>query len=389
MKKTQTESLIKRLLTVTAAAGLLALGASVASANDLYNPDLNIISVGPQVNASPDGWQIVATKTISGSFNDGADSESWCNGANDPLQDGTGWGLFFKPFQGSTNNPSTLDDLLSVYFYQDNPSSPGTKYTLSAYAMGQANYSGYQTGAPNYPGTGLFIEFLDASGTVLADNQYDLAANGLSNVGDPVPSVQFTTPQFTAPPLCATVRVGAYMTNVWSTTGAQSLTMDDFDLESVAPPGSPVITSQPNSTTVSPGGTAHFTVVATPAPTSYVWTLNGNPLSGSEFSGQGTATLTITGASAADVGHYRVLVANGVGSVYSLNAPLALNGIYLFPTVALTGTIGDTYAVQRAPAVTGPWTSFTTNKLTKSPQYISDFTLPVSPNEFYQSVFLH
>ena len=389
MKPTQSQILQQRLRTLAVAVGIAALGSAVASANDLFNPYLNAVSVGPQVNASPDGWQIDASKTISGGFNDGADSESWCNGMTDPLQDGTGWGLFYKPFQGSTNANPALDDLLSVYFYQDIASSPGTKYTLSAYAMGQANYSGYQTGAPNFPGTGLFVEFLDGSGTVLANNHYDLVANGLSNVGDPVPSVQFTTPQYTAPAGCATVRVGAYMTNVWSTTGAQSLTMDDFDLESVAPPGSPVITIQPGATTVPTGGTAHLTVVATPSPTSYVWTLNGNPISGSEYSGQGTATLTITGATAADVGHYRVQVANAVGSVYSQNAPLALSGLNLFPTVAITGTVGDTYAVQRGPTVTGPWTFFTTNKLTSSPQYIPDYTLPISRNEFYQAIFLH
>ena len=119
------------------------------------------------------------------------------------------------------------------------------------------------------------------------------------------------------------------------------------------------------------------------------WTLNGNPPSGSEFSGQGTATLTVTGVSSADVGHYRVLVANGVGSVYSKTAPLAVTSIYMFPTVRVSGTVGDTYAVQRGPTINGPWTSFTTNKLTMSPQYISDFTLPVSPREFYQAVFLH
>jgi hypothetical protein len=297
--------------------------------------------------------------------------------------------LFFKPFQGSTNANPALDDLLSVYFYQDNSSSPGTKYTLSAYAVGEANYSGYQTGAPNYPGTGLYVEFLDASDNVLTNYQYDLVANGLSSVGDPVPSTQFTTPQYTAPVGTATVRVGAYMTNVWGTAGSQSLMMDNFDLESVAPPGAPVITTQPSGATVSPGGTVHFTVVASPTPTSYVWTLNGNPLSGSEFSGQGTATLTVTGASAADVGHYRVLVANGLGSVYSKNAPLALTNIHLFPTVGIMGSIGDTYAVQRGPTITGPWTSFSTNKLTMSPQYISDFTLPIAANQFYQAVFLH
>ena len=83
------------------------------------------------------------------------------------------------------------------------------------------------------------------------------------------------------------------------------------------------------------------------------------------------------------------MVGNSLGTVYSQNAPLAINAINLLPTVVLTGTIGDTYVIQRSATVNGTYASFSTNKLTTVPQYIVDFTLPISPNEFYQSVFLY
>jgi hypothetical protein len=386
MKPTKPKSFMKQLLTLTTVLALAAAGVGVASASApvLYNGNLNQIAAGPQVNASPVGWNVTAYLTYQNPFSDGCDSETFCNGATDP--DPTGYGLFFKPFQGTTN---AINNLLSVFFYQDNPSYAGTTYTLSAYACGQASYSGYVVGPPNNPGTGLYVEFLDGSGNVLTNYQYDLIAAGLSNLGDPVPTKQFTTPSYTAPAGTVTVRAGAYMTNVWSTTGAQSLLEDDYDLEATPPSGAPLFTAEPNPATAPLGGNATFSVAASPAPTTYVWSLNGTPVSGAEFSGANTATLTVSPVSANDVGHYQCLVANASGGNISTVAPLALNGLYLFPTVSLTGTIGDTYAIERASSVGGPYTPFSTNKLTMKPQYITDFTIPVSSSEFYQEVFLY
>jgi hypothetical protein len=381
-----TKSLMKQLLTLTSVLAFAAAGMGVARASSpvLYNGDLNLVGPGPVANPSPLGWQVNGGLTYNHSFADTCDSETFCNGADDP--DLSGSGLFLKPFQGSTN---VINNFCYCYFYQDNPSYQGTTYTLSAWVCGQANYSGYDVGAPNFPGTGLFVQFLDTNGNVLATNSYDLIAAGLNNSGDPVPSVQYTTPSYTAPPGTATVRAGLYMTNVWSTTGAQSLLADDFDLEASTPAGAPVFTTEPTGATASPGGHASFTVVASPAPTSYVWRFNGAPVSGPEFSGANTATLTISPVSTNDVGHYTCLVANGAGGNLSSSAPLAINGIYLFPTISLTGSLGDTYAIERSSSVNGPWTAFSTNKLTLQPQYITDYTIPVSPSEFYQEVFLY
>jgi hypothetical protein len=233
------------------------------------------------------------------------------------------------------------------------------------------------------------VEFLDGSGGILASNAYDLVANGMPTTGAGS-MAQLTTPQYTAPAGTVTVRAGAFLIKAYGTSGAQSFFVDAFDQESVAPPGSPVITSQPVSTTVATGGTTHFTVVTSPLATTYAWTLNGVTLTDvGHVTGSSTATLTITGASSADVGHYQALVSNVNGLNRSARVPLALNGINLFPTVNLYGTIGDTYVLQRGPTVTGPFTSFSTNKLTVQPQYIVDYTLPVSPSEFYQEIFLY
>jgi len=280
-----------------------------------------------------------------------------------------------------------------VFFYQDNPSSPGTKVTLSGYAAGEANFCAFLPPPPGgtTPLALFVVEFLNGSGGILASNAFDLVANGLPNTGSGG-MIQMTTPQYTAPAGTVTVRSGAFLINGYNTrTNPQSFFVDAFDQESVFLPGSPVITNQPTATTVSVGGTTHFTVgVSNKAGVTYIWTLNGTTLSDAgHVSGSSTATLTISGASSADVGHYQVQVVNGFGVARSTIVPLAINGINLFPAVSLYGKIGDTYAVLRATNVAGPYTSFSTNKLTVQPQYIIDTTLPVSPIGFYKEVFLY
>jgi len=212
----------KQWSALIAVLGLLAGGTGVARANDLYNPDLDVLgAVGAngQINPGPDGWVIDANKTISGTFADGADSETWCN-----VQQPGGWGVFFKPFQGSTNGG--LNDLLTVKFYQDTPSSPGTKCTLSGYAAGEANFSAF---LPPPPGASqakaLFvIEFLDGANppNVLASNALNLVTAGLPN-GGPGSMALFTTLQSPpAPANTVAVRAGAFLIDAYSTTGAQS-----------------------------------------------------------------------------------------------------------------------------------------------------------------------
>jgi hypothetical protein len=183
------------------------------------------------------------------------------------------------------------------------------------------------------------------------------------------------------------------MFNAYSTMGGQSFFVDNLVLNAIAPAGSPVVTNQPNAVTVAPGGTASFTVgVSNSAGISYQWQLyNTNLVNGGGISGATSQTLTITGASAANVGHYRVRVSNSSGSTYSSSAPLALQSLSFFPVVVLTGKVGDTYRTDYATTLTPTpdWTPFSTNKLASATQMIIDSSSPGSNKRFYRSVFLH
>jgi hypothetical protein len=360
---------------------LLSWGSGVANANILVNPYLDQTSVFSQNNPTPTGWTIEAFKTISGDFLDGASSEPWCNVAEDG-----GSGLFFKPFQGDQGS----GNYLTVHFYQDNPATPGTKFTFSGYASAEANYCGFVAEGPTK--TLFVLQFLDAAGGVLSSNVLDLVAAGLPS-GGPGPNnmIQFTMPELTAPANTATVRAGVSMIEAYSTTGSQSFFVDAFVLESVAGPGAPVISTPPAHTTVAPGATATFTVgVANPTGVSYQWQLNSvNLVNGGNLSGATGPTLTITSASGNDVGHYRVLVSNTAGSVYSPEATLTLVGINFYPTIMLTGKIGDTYRVDYATSLEPTtWIPLSTNVLASSPQLVVDSSSPGSNTRFYRAVFL-
>lgn len=369
---------MNRLLTFIAAIGLFCLGNGVANANDLINPNLDTIAIGPQNNATPTGWSVDASKAVSGAHFDGCSSEPWCN-----VLGPSGQGLFFKPFQGS------VGDEITVHFYQDNPAAPGTKYTLSGYAAGEPNYSGFFATNTPAPATLFVVQFLDGSSTVIASNVFDLVANGLSS-GGPGSMSQFTTPQFTAPAGTVTVRAGASMINTYGTGGGQSFFVDAFDLTSVAPPGAPVITNQPSHKTVSAGATTSFNVgVSNTAGVSYEWQLYAtNLVNGGSVSGATSPTLTITGVSASDVGHYRVRVTNGGGSVLSTEATLQIVGIGLYPAISIQGKIGDVNVVEYSTVLAPTtWIPLSTNLLTTSPQLLFDTTSPGPNTRFYRAVY--
>jgi Immunoglobulin domain len=374
--------IMKPLRSAIAILGLAAWATGVANGNVLFNANLDQIGLTTQNNPCPIGWIVDAELSLSGSFLDGGDSETFCN-----VCDSGGDGFFFKPFQGTVGPPA---DLLSVQLYQDNPCTPNTVCTFSGYASCEANYSGLYTTNSPAPQTLFFVEFLDASGNGLVTNVYDLIANGLPTTGAGSMAL-LTTPPYTAPAKTATVRVGAWMRNTYTTTGAQSFFVDCVDLETTAAPGSPVITTQPAQTTATPGATVTLSVAATGA-TAYQWQLYGTNISDvpGHISGSTSQTLNITGVSGNDVGHYRVLVSNASGGVYSADAPLALDTLSFFPVIALDGKKGDTYRVDYSTEVAPTtWIPLTTNKLITAPQYIIDTTSPMNNTRFYREVFLY
>lgn len=92
--------------------------------------------------------------------------------------------------------------------------------------------------------------------------------------------------------------------------------------------GIPVITQQPQSQTVSEGGSASFAVAATGAPPlSYQWRRNGTDILGSTNSSLALSSLRIEQA-----GTYSILVSNAKGSVLSHEATLTVRAMPHFIT---------------------------------------------------------
>ena len=101
--------------------------------------------------------------------------------------------------------------------------------------------------------------------------------------------------------------------------------------------GPPVITTQPQNVSVSPGGTAQFSVTASGAPEPiYQWYFNGNA-----FSGATNNTLSFTNARSTDAGDYTVVVTNSLGSATSSKATLTVTAAPTTPTPASSPSSGS------------------------------------------------
>lgn len=211
---------MKRQLALFAIIGLVACG-SVARADFLSNGNLDATSVSTQVGATPSGWIASANKTISGPFNDGMSSENFAN----VLAPG-GFGVFFKPFQGTTT------DRITAGLYQDNPATPGLTYTLTGWAGAEPNYIGLTDPTVR---SEFHIQFLNAANTVIGDSTLNLVVNGQHVLGaangNPFGYFDYTL-SATAPAGTTSVRALATMVNAYGNPlgGGQAFVIDAFTL---------------------------------------------------------------------------------------------------------------------------------------------------------------
>ena len=114
---------------------------------------------------------------------------------------------------------------------------------------------------------------------------------------------------------------GSYQCVVSNSAG--SVTGFVATLTVIVPPG---ISSQPVSQTLNAGGIAVFNITATgTSPMSYSWLKNGGTIvSGGNFSGATSGSLTISSVADTDAGSYSAIVTNAAGSATSASAVLTV-----------------------------------------------------------------
>lgn len=127
-----------------------------------------------------------------------------------------------------------------------------------------------------------------------------------------------------------------------------------------ATPRAPAFLSHPESQTVNNGANVTLSVETSgTAPITYQWVKDGaNVTDGGNVAGATTATLTITGATAANGGSYRVIAHNSVSDTLSLPAVLTVENsvTYNFTTVAGSPyTSGATNATGTAARFWNPY----------------------------------
>ncbi len=140
---------------------------------------------------------------------------------------------------------------------------------------------------------------------------------------------------------------------------------------------SSLITGQPGSTSVNPGGNATFTVTV-PAGSWVQWYRNGSPIAGANSASYTTST----------VGSYHAIVGNSSGSVTSSSVTLSTTSIALYAGLTVTGPIGTTYNIQYTTSLTTPnWITLGTLTLTSSSMIYLDTTVPANQAaRFYRAV---
>ena len=234
LKRLARTALVIGALSVSAAKAQVLIGGSLNNGN-LDRSHATEVVPGfflPQPNV----WVYAGSRTISGPYQDGLDSEPWAGPAptpvttdnflNPPFPEGAGntatdgdAGIFFKPFGGNST-----DGAANISLYQDVPATPGKQYKLRGWAGGEANTLG---------GHVFALDFLSAANAVLNTAQIDLNAAGLLTPnGQPFNYKEFSV-QGIAPAGTATVRARVSLTDGMSNPagGGQAFVVDDFTLE--------------------------------------------------------------------------------------------------------------------------------------------------------------
>lgn len=142
------------------------------------------------------------------------------------------------------------------------------------------------------------------------------------------------------------------------------------------------ITSQPFDVSVPTGGAGTFSVGVTGgfAPFSYQWAINGTNIPGAT-----NVSLTISNASAADVGVYTVTVSNSLQGITSQGATLTTVDIAMFAGIIVNGVLSSNFTFQSASDVAqSNWLTLTNVNLPSRPFIYIDYSSPTNAKQFYR-----
>ena len=250
------------------------------------------------------------------------------------------------------------------------PTAVGT-YTVAA-TVTDPDYTGSASGtltiAPVLPGVPTGVSAVAGNGQAIVTFTAPTATGGVSLTGYTVTATPTAGTPVTATGTSSPITVTGLVNGVAYTVTVAAINSAGTGSASAAsaatPSQAPSFTTQPIAPTITYGGTATLTAVASgsPAPT-YRWQVSTN--GGTSFSnlsdvngisGSATTTLTITGATVANTGTLYQLVATNLAASVASNA-VALTVSPAPATVTLTpATLNQTYTGSPLPvtATTNP-----------------------------------
>lgn len=251
------------------------------------------------------GWTTIPGLDFS-TFGGSVSSATTLTGSNIPLSVPAGGSLWIRwLFSNTATTATNAHDILAIdnVAFAANSSSVATAPSITTHPVSQERFTGGSVNFTVAAGGTAPLAFQWRRNTV----NLDTSAN--PSAASPTLTLANLTPG----------EAGSYDCVVTNTVGSATSNPATLTV-TAAPPVAPSITTQPVSQTVTSGGSATFSVVATGTPTpTYQWKFGPD-----DISGETGPSLVINNVQAANAGTYTVTVINTVDSVTSSPATLTI-----------------------------------------------------------------
>ena len=150
----------------------------------------------------------------------------------------------------------------------------------------------------------------------------------------------------------------------------------------------PTFTQQPSNQVVSAGLGFAFTSLATGFPYPlYQWQFSSNGVSYANINGATGASYVLGSTGLTNIGYYRVVASNSVGTTTSSSVSLTFLNLNMYAGLKILGPIGANYNVQSIPVINGSnWTTLTNISLPIQPYIYIDYNSPTNAKQFYRAI---